>query len=211
MNVRPSHHPGHRPTLIALCGAPKAGKTTLAEFLERRYNAHLVDDGEVLRRAAMALYGLSWDDVTTQEGKAKRIELCGRTFDHRQLLGQLGNLLESHYGEQIIPELTLRALQRRFHADTELWDHPFFVFPSVRKTQGLTYRERRGVVIEVRRPGHVPVNDFDHYDTSLVNYTLDNAGDLRHFEAQAALLFEQTLGFAPVQPVQPAPAAQAVS
>jgi hypothetical protein len=185
-----------RPRLVALCGYPKAGKTTLAEFLVERYGAALVDDGAVLREAAMALYGVARAEVYTQEGKARSLEVCGKSFTHRQLCGDLGNLLEGFYGEQFMPEQTLRRLQR----DTRrgfVAQVPFFVFPSVRKTQGITYRKEGGIVIGVRRPGTSAENDFDRYDESLVDHWLDNDSTMGKLIGQAIDLFEGKFGFQP--------------
>jgi hypothetical protein len=179
----------NRPRYVALCGFPKAGKTTLAEFLVERYGAKLVDDGAVLREACMALYKLRREDVYTQEGKAKTMEVCGRPFTHRQLCGDLGNLLEGFYGEQVIPELTFRRLEQR--------GQPFFVFPSVRKTQGITYKKHGGVVIAITRPGTEAVNDFDRYDESLVDYWLKNDGSMGQLIGRTIDLFEDVFGFQP--------------
>lgn len=185
---------GQRPHFIALCGYPGSGKTTVADFLVERFGARLVDDGRVLREAAMALYGLAWEDVYTQEGKAKRIEVCGKLYTHRQLCGHLGNLLEGFYGEQFVPEQTYRQL------DAEAQPlPPLCVFPSVRKTQGITHHARGGMIIEVIRAGCAPENDFDHYDTGLVDHTIVNGGSLDDLRRQVAHVFQNLLGYPPRQ------------
>ena len=48
-------------------------------------------------------------------------------------------------------------------------------------------------MVEITRPGHVPVNDFDHYDQSLVTYTLVNDGDLATLEERVTALFDRIL------------------
>jgi hypothetical protein len=173
-----------KPVYVALCGAPGAGKTTVADLWVERYGGELVDDGLPLRKAVMELYGLSWCDVSTQEGKASKLEVCGKTFTVRQLLGDMGNLLEGFYGQQFMPERALAQVD-----DTV----PLYVFPSCRKTQGITYLKHGGIVVEITRPGHVPVNDFDHYDQSLVTYTLVNDGDLATLEERVTALFDRIL------------------
>jgi hypothetical protein len=172
------------PLYVALCGAPGAGKTTVADLLVERYDGFLVDDGKPLREAAMALYGLSWWHVSTQEGKATTRTVCGKTFTVRQLLGDLGNLLEGFYGQQFMPERALAQVD-----DTV----PLYVFPSCRKTQGLTYLKHGGIVVEITRPGHVPVNDFDRYDQSLVTYRIVNDGDLAALQERVTQLFDRIL------------------
>lgn len=184
-----------QPRYVALCGAPTCGKTTVAEFLQARYGAQPIDDGQVLRKAAVPLFAGTWEDFNTQRGKLRSTIICGKSYTNRQLLGQLGNLLEGHFGDQFMPE---RAIAEAKDVDAKVWEPAaFFVFPSVRKNQGITYLANGGVVIEVTRPGCVPVNDFDHYDQSLVSYTISNEGTLLELEAQVEKLFTETLGFRP--------------
>lgn len=170
---------------IALCGAPGAGKTTIANILNRLYSAQIVDDGLCLRQACMKLYNLTWDDVATQEGKNKTRMIGGRLFTHRQLLGDLGALLEQFYGEQFMPERALESIAGQVA--------PAFVFPSCRKTQGITYNNAGGVVVEVVRPGFEPINDFDFYDKSLVKYHIFNdvsSNWMQNLVEQVAAIFD---------------------
>jgi hypothetical protein len=155
---------------VGICGAPTSGKTTLADFLVKRYGAVLIDDGRCLREGGMAIHGMTQEDCYTQEGKARTRAVCGKTFTNRQLLGDLGNLLEGFYGEQFMPERGIAEARAR----ADFGRVPFFVFASVRKTQGLTYRNEGGLMIEVVRPDTQIVNNFDRYDPSYVTHTLIN-------------------------------------
>lgn len=184
-----------RPRYVAICGFPETGKTTLAEFLVQRYGAELVDDGAVLREAAQVLFGASWQDVNTQEGKRSTRTVCGVDYTHRALLGDLGTMLEDKYGEQFIPERTIARLEAQPARETVKL--PFHVFASVRKTQGITYHKNGGIVLEVLRPGTRAVYDFDRYDRDLVDHSLLNNGDLPGLFRQAQALFEGRLGFQP--------------
>ena len=186
-------HTPLNPKFIALCGAPETGKTTVADYMAARYGGRVIDDGKVLREACRALYGLSHEDVYTQAGKARIKSVGGREFSHRQLLGDLGNLLEGFYGQQFMPE---RAIESIAPSDTAR----FFLFPSCRKTQGITYRAQGGVVIELIRPDHFPINDFDQYDRSLVSHVLSNDRDLPALFYQVDFLMERVLGFSAVLP-----------
>ena len=177
------------PRLVGLCGFPKSGKTTVAELLALLYGAELVDDGKILRDACASLYRAPMTDFTTQEGKAASRKVCGISFTNRQLLGDLGNLLEGFYGQQFMPEQAIESID--FSRNV-----PFFVFPSVRKTQGLSYVSSKhgGIVVEVRRTGCKAENDFDQYDTKYVNYTINNNGDLDQLTDQVTTLFYNIMG-----------------
>ncbi|CCG43265.1 hypothetical protein [Magnetospirillum molischianum] len=161
---------------IALCGWPKSGKSEVAQILEEEFGAITVDDGRALRDAGIVLYGLTEWHVSTQEGKASFVEVCGQKVQVRQLLGDLGQMLEDRYGEQVVPEMALRQVKkmRELRSDTDL-----FVFPSVRKTQGLAYKRAGGVVVEVVRSGVQPSPyAFDRYDAGLVDYSIVNPAPL---------------------------------
>ncbi len=156
---------------IALCGWPKAGKSTIQSLLHARWGYEPQDDGRVLRDAARRLYGLTEAQVSTQEGKASKVVVCGQEVSVRFLLGNLGDMLERQWGEQFVPEATLRECLEAYEGQTA----PKMSFGSVRKTQGLTYHARGGIVIGVRRPGILaPENAFDRFDESLVDVWIDN-------------------------------------
>lgn len=176
---------------IALCGAPGVGKTTVADYLGVTFGADQIDDGACLRQASLILFGGTWACYNTQEGKARSKVICGKSYTNRQLLGQLGNLLEGHFGDQFMPEYAMQVAARI----DENRPPPFFVFPSVRKNQGITYRNHGGLVIEITRPGHVPINDFDHYDQSLVTHTIVNDSTEAELLARVRDLFTGQLGF----------------
>ena len=154
------------PKFVALCGSPTSGKTEIAEILRDKYGGVIVDDGYCLRQAVMALYGLSWSDVNTQQGKAGLVTVCGKEYTVRQLLGDLGKRQELEHGAQFMPE---RAIASIAHASDS-----FYIFPSCRMNQGLTYLNAGGIVVEVTRPGAVPYYEFDKYDSSLVTFTIAN-------------------------------------
>jgi hypothetical protein len=161
------------PPFIALCGWPKAGKTTIQRLLQKRWGYLPQDDGRVLREAAKILYGLTDWHVSTQEGKASKIVVCGRETTVRFALGNLGDLLEAQWGTQFIPEATLRDCLAPWGGDVS--KAPRMSFGSVRKDQGITYRRHGGIVVAVRRPGiPEPENAFDRFDPAYVDVWIDN-------------------------------------
>lgn len=154
------------PQFIALCGYPNSGKSTVQQILSEQYGVQPVDDGAFLRQAAMDWFKLTHSDTHTQEGKAKYTDICGKAWQNRDVLGTLGNILESTFGDQVVPLITLNGLEVR--------EGTIYSFGSVRKNQGLTYKAAGGIIVEIVRPGFEARYDFDEYDRSLVDFTINN-------------------------------------
>lgn len=163
--------------IIALNGWPQSGKSAVAEILQERYGAVIVDDGVILRYAAPILFrGILPDDCFTQEGKLKSVEINGKTYTVRQALGYLGQCLEDFFGEDYIPDQTVRRI-------AELPDAPYYVLPSVRKGQGHFYNLAGGRTYEVHRPGIAKSeNPFDVWDKCAVHASIQNYGTLDDLE-----------------------------
>lgn len=162
---------------ICLNGWPKAGKSAVAEILERRFGAKIVDDGQILRDAAPILFrGIDRNDPYTQEGKAKLITINGQTYTVRQALGYLGDCLEQFFGNDYIPDQTMRLIN-------DLPAAPYYVLPSVRKGQGFFYKHHGATVWEIHR-NEVPPSDnpFDRWSTRAVDRVLENNGSLAELE-----------------------------
>jgi hypothetical protein len=174
---------------VALCGNPKSGKTAIAEELRDTYGYTIVDDGDLLRRAAIILYGpygMQPSDPYTQEGKARVIDVLGKSYTVRDLLGSLGSMLEEKHGEAFIPAAILASL-RLDDDDDDDDDETCYVFPSVRKTQGAVYAEQGIPVVEIVRDGATPSPyGFDAYAKYLTSFTIENNTTIQ--EAAAMLL-----------------------
>lgn len=165
---------------VALVGWPKSGKDEVARMLEDEFGGVVVDDGAILRQALPILTGIDPSLPYSQEGKATVVRVGDRDEQVRQGLGELGNWLEARYGEDIVP---IRAMQ---NAEAQYGNAvPFFVYPSVRKSQGRVYKRHGGVVIEIARPGVGDSgNAFDWYEPSLVDITIHNDGTLDDLREQ---------------------------
>lgn len=106
------------PPFIAICGAPGSGKTTVQNILEEEFGCTGVDS-VLLKETAVILYGLTWEQVSTQEGKKEEVEIMGRKWIVRDLLGGLGVMLRQMHGENFMSERTVadaraqRALRAR--------------------------------------------------------------------------------------------------
>ena len=158
--------------LIAICGQPGHGKSTVQTILQECFGVLPFDDGLPIREEVLKRYPfLTWDDVTTIAGKNKVVQANGESFTVRQLLGNLGKEYEDSepgYWARI-------AIERALVEDTIVPAS----FGSVRRTQPSIYREHGGLVVEVCDPRKgVSPNDFDQYDRSAVHLTILNDGSL---------------------------------
>lgn len=153
------------PNLVALCGFPGAGKSTAAQILVEKHGYTLVDDGLPLRQIGMKYFGLTEHQVFTQEGKLEQVELNGRIWTVREILGEIGNAFEEKFGGDIIPIMSHNLMQ----PDTR------YVMASVRRLQPL-YWERHGVkVIEISRAGLRPsAYEFDRFERTPNTQVISN-------------------------------------
>jgi hypothetical protein len=152
------------PRFIAICGYPKSGKSTVQEILSQNYGVQPVDDGGPLREIAMMYLGLTPHQVFTQEGKNERVFILNNPWTVREILGELGNRFEGMFGKHIMPYMATRQLE----------DGPYS-FGSVRRDQGLFYKQHGGVVLGVRNPDAKPSGfEFDEFDASVVDYWITN-------------------------------------
>lgn len=159
----------HPPKIIALCGHPKHGKSTAQGFLEG-VGFRSMDDGRPIRLEGMRRFGLTWEQVSTQNGKLEKCFAFGREMEVREALGLIGKEHESnplHWAEIALETLRVEGN-----------DEPVS-FGSVRRTQGLAYKKVGGIVVEIVDP-RKPESpyDFDQYDRSIVDFTVVNDGTL---------------------------------
>lgn len=153
------------PKLIAICGYPGAGKSTVQKILADKYSVQPVDDGLALRRFCVDSLGMSWDDVQTAEGKSSFVEILGKRWQRRKILGEIGNQLEEMFGDHIMPFMATRSLE----------PSKSYSFGSVRKNQGEFFRQAGGVVIGVRNWAVGPSpHAFDRFDEDLVDVWIEN-------------------------------------
>lgn len=183
--------------LIALCGAPGAGKTEVQAYLSKHYGVIPVDDGHPLRDFAMRHLGLTHADVSTQDGKASlRAFPGGRHMFVREALGELGNRIEEVFGPDAIPEMAYNwAMRDAAACVAAYYDGRYgmspraYCFGSVRRQQGRFYKTKGATVVEIKRPGHEPVNEFDRYDPSLADFTINNNSTLEALHARIEFHF----------------------
>ena len=167
----------NNPLIVAICGRPGSGKSSVQSTLERNFGIVPIDDGAVLRNHCIELFGMSVDDVTTQDGKNRVTRIQGVDWQNRKVIGEYGAILEDKFGDLTVPNWAIRHGLEKFDTRTAANANVRGIsFGSVRRSQGRAYLQAGGVVIEIMRPGVEPTgNIWDEYDTSLVTYTYVNA------------------------------------
>lgn len=170
----------NKPIIIALCGVPKSGKSLVQELLHEHWGVIPWDDAYILRQHISDISGLSLESLTTQEGKASKSIIGDVEWEHRKVLGEYGNVLESMFGDQIIAHIACRHIHKHFvsqGAKMGLHERHGCVYScaSVRKNQGVTYKNNGGVIVEVlRNSASATGNEFDLYNRDIVDLTIEN-------------------------------------
>lgn len=152
-----------------ICGAPTAGKSEVQRLLTKLFGVEPIDDAAPIRQAAKLLYGLSEEDVSTQKGKSKIVQIGQREVEVRTLLGELGAHVEKDdplFKPRRARERVLREMPGKKVS-----------FGSVRLNQASLFTPSERLVIEVTRPGVVSQNAFDGYDREFVDFTIENRFD----------------------------------
>lgn len=161
----------HTPKIIGICGFPLHGKSTAQRFLSL-LGVEARDDAELLRQRVVEEFNLTWEDVTTQEGKARVVSgIGGRQMTVRQLLGDYGQI----YGEQLYgPNYWVDEAIRKLREDRV--EHPVS-FGSLRRSQASAVKDAGGFIIEILDP-RKPMSKhyFDEFDRDYVDVTVVNDG-----------------------------------
>lgn len=153
------------PKIIGFCGHPGAGKTEAQRILEKRYGAQAIDDGWPMRDFGIRHLGLSVEDVTTQEGKAKTVLFAGKAFSVRWFLGEFGNRIEELLGPDAIPLMAANQLE----------PDGFYTVGSIRRDQAAVWKRYGAVIVEIRNPLAKPSpHEFDQFNAGLVDVVVDN-------------------------------------
>lgn len=153
------------PQYIALFGNPGAGKTKAAEILQQQFGYILADDGLPLREIAMKYLGLTHRQCFTQEGKKEIIQINGRDWEARKVLGEIGNAFEDKFGGEIIPQMA--------HATFDLDEK--YVMASCRREQGAYWKSVGAICVEIVNDFAPPSPfEFDWFNPTHIDYRIKN-------------------------------------
>lgn len=167
------------PDYIAICGNPNSGKSTAAQIIADLYGYVLADDGLALRRIAIDYMGLTPEQCFTQEGKLEYVELNGRRWQAREILGEIGNAFEDRFGGDIIPIMAHHAQPKGVRA----------VFGSVRREQALYWRKQGAIVLEIVNPlAGESAYAFDRYNAGHAHHQILNDAQARGLEDKTGKL-----------------------
>jgi hypothetical protein len=164
---------GSLPKIIGLCGYPCHGKSTAQGFLSV-LGVEARDDAEMLRRRVMEEFDLTYEDVTTQEGKLRVVRgINGEMMTVRKLLGDYGQLYgeiphgPNYWIDQAIDQLRTQGVT-----------HPVS-FGSLRRSQASSVKQAGGFVIAIQDP-RKPMSEhhFDEYDYDHVDVMIFNSGSV---------------------------------
>lgn len=160
------------PKIIGLVGFPTHGKSTAQRYLEL-LGVEARDDAQVLRERVMREYGLTLEDVTTQEGKRRIVKgIRGKYMSVRQLLGDYGQIYgEAVHGPNYWVELAIEKLR------DDRVEHPVS-FGSLRRSQPSAVKAAGGFIVEILDPRKPvgPLHYFDEFDRDDVDLTIMNDG-----------------------------------
>lgn len=159
-------------TIIALCGAPGAGKTEVAEILSRNHYFKVVDDSKAIKLLTADYHDIPLSRFICPIQKDVPLErLGGKT--PRQAAGDFGLFLEKEVNPNFSQIMALKQMKPGGR----------YVVPSVRMNQPEWWRLRFAAVIEVVRPGKSITNkDYDWYSGLAVHHTIWNNGTLKDLE-----------------------------
>lgn len=166
--------------IIGFCGHPQHGKTTAQNYLKREFGVTKLDDSHELRVLSMYAFGLTEEEVTSQEGKSSLIPAYGKIITVREAMGLLGKEYETKYGDNYWIE---RAIQNM------TIDGPVS-FGSIRMSQGRAVKDAGGIVVCINDSRKMNSdNDFDQFDLDLIDYTVHNSGSIEQFELALQVLY----------------------
>jgi dephospho-CoA kinase len=155
--------------IIGLCGYPTVGKSAVADILVRDHGYDILETKEILRDITSLI--TRCPSHLMKETGFKNLPYQRRT--QREIMGEIGKTLEELFGADY---LLRRALHREATAGRKL------VIDGLRRDQALFFD---GIVLEVVSDRVSGASyDFDEYNKTKIDYTLNNSGTISDLEAE---------------------------
>lgn len=177
--------------LIGLAGPKRSGKTLAAEYLVERYGYHHDSFAAPLRRFACDVLGLTPAEL--EAIKESPVDWLDDSSDGRQQVTprRFLQLVGTEFGRNLIhPHLWVRSCLRRVegHANVVISDCRF-------GNEARAIRERGGVVVRLNGRGVLADKHISEVPlhASLVDFEVDNSGDVHWLHEQLEALIERQL------------------
>lgn len=174
--------------LIGLAGPKRSGKTLAAEYLVERYGYHHDSFAAPLRRFACDVLGLTLAGL--EAIKESPVEWLDDSGDGRPQVTprRFLQLVGTEFGRNLIhPHLWVRACLRRVdgHENVVISDCRF-------GNEARAIRERGGIVVRLNGRGVLADKHVSEVPlhASLVDFEVDNSGDIRWLHDQLSTLIE---------------------
>lgn len=187
--------------IIGISGRAGSGKDTVADFIiselqARGYSVEKYSMAKPLKDIAKYVFGLTDEDVNTQEGKKAYNKNCyGKS--NREILQLVGTeCFRGIFHDNVWIDFADRYTKKRAEgsrtgswSDTNPSEFPvdIFVVPDIRYENESIWAKQNGFVIQINRPGLAPITESSHTSEQLLginpNFILDNVGDLNYLKS----------------------------
>lgn len=162
-----------KPTIIAIVGASGSGKTSLAKYLQRKFDIPIIISTTTRPARADESEGVDYFFVRTTKGFDRTRMLTYNRFGGYEYFAMREQVPTSGYCSYVVEENGMKALKQAAGSDY----HVFVVCIACREQT----RRERGVAAErIERDGNRKQINYD-----LVDVILGNNGSLAEFEQGA--------------------------
>lgn len=199
------------PLIIGISGRKRHGKDVVSTILAEHYGAHRLAFADELKRVAMGLWDLSFEQVygddkhkeTVDErwGISPRVLMqllgteVGRNIHKETWVRKAFSIIrKAHAGESVtLPDMTARCFRDfQFSSDQDVWTIPDARFQS----EAEAIKANGGIVIKVVRPSiistdsHASETEVDNVEE---DFLIVNDGSLADLEAKVLALAAEIL------------------
>lgn len=172
--------------IVGISGLAGSGKTSVAEYIrcflaKENIKVSILNFADPVKEVAMHIFGLSHDDVHTQEGK-KRISPNGYGMTNRKILQLLGTeAVRDMFHEDVWLDNMKRRIYNNHSPDTVI------LIPDTRFENERTWVKSRGILVDIDRPALKKNSTHAHASENIIrypdpDYVINNTEDLVFLE-----------------------------